>query len=60
MNARSTMQSKVEAYLTERRREGFALRIEGQQLGWFARFTDSIDRLLVSTTRRAVWWAKSQ
>jgi integrase len=40
MNARSTMQRKVEAYLLERRRAGFALRIEGQQLARFARFTD--------------------
>src|SRR6185437_3240223 len=41
MNARSTMQSKVEAYLAERRHAGFALRIEGQQLTYFARFVDA-------------------
>jgi integrase len=41
MNARSTMQHKVEAYLAERRRAGYALRIEGQQLARFARFTDT-------------------
>jgi len=41
MNARSTMQAKVAAYLAERRREGLKLRIEGQQLAWFARFADA-------------------
>jgi integrase len=40
MNARSTMQCKVEAYLAERRRAGYKLVIEGQQLQYFARFTD--------------------
>lgn len=42
MNARSTMQLKVGAYLAERRQAGFVLRIEGQQLTYFARFIDAI------------------
>ena len=41
MNAHSTMQRKVEAYLAERRRAGFVLCIEGQQLTYFARFIDA-------------------
>lgn len=40
MNTRSTMRSKVEAYLAERRQAGFALKIEAQQLARFARFAD--------------------
>lgn len=41
MNASSPMLHKVAAYLAERREAGFALRIEGQQLTYFARFIDA-------------------
>ena len=57
MNARSTMQRKVEAYLAERRREGFKLVIEGQQLGWFARFTDATGYRGPLTIEIASRWA---
>jgi integrase len=40
MNPRDTMLSKVNEYLTERRRAGFALSIAGRQLLSFARFAD--------------------
>ena len=40
MNPRDTMLSKVNEYLTERRRAGFALSIPGKQLLGFARFAD--------------------
>ena len=36
MNARSTMREKVDAYLVERRRAGFALTIDARQLARFA------------------------
>lgn len=57
MNARSTMQSKVDAYLAERRREGFKLRIEGEHLGWFARFTDATGYRGPLTIEIASRWA---
>jgi integrase len=57
MNARRTMQSKVDAYLAERRREGFKLRIEGEQLGWFARFTDATGYRGPLTIEIASRWA---
>jgi integrase len=40
MNPRSTMLSKVKAYLADRRRAGFALSIAGRQLLSFAHFSD--------------------
>jgi integrase len=57
MNARSTMQSKVEAYLAERRREGFGMKIAGQQLSWFAHFTDSTGYRGPLTIEIASRWA---
>lgn len=57
MNVRSTMHSKVAAYLAERRREGFALKIEGQQLSWFARFTDATGYRGPLTIEIASRWA---
>jgi integrase len=40
MNSRNTMFSKVETYLADRRRAGFALTIAGKQLFSFAHFID--------------------
>jgi hypothetical protein len=57
MNAGSTMQAKVAAYLAERRREGFRLRIEGQQLAWFARFVDATGYRGPLTIEIASRWA---
>jgi len=57
MNARSTMQSKVEAYLAERRREGFSMKIAGQQLSWFAQFTDATGYRGPLTIELASRWA---
>jgi integrase len=57
MNARSTMQNKVEAYLAERRREGFSMKIAGQQLSWFAQFTDATGYRGPLTIELASRWA---
>jgi integrase len=57
MNARSTMQSKVGAYLAERRREGFGMKIAGQQLCWFAHFADSAGYRGPLTIELASRWA---
>jgi integrase len=59
MNARSTMQSKVEAYLAERRQAGFILRIEGQQLACFARFIDATGYRGPLTIEIASRWANA-
>jgi len=57
MNARSTMRSKVEAYLAERRQAGFELKIDGEQLARFARFTDSSGYRGALTIAVASRWA---
>ena len=57
MNARSNMQRKVEAYLAERRQAGFVLRIEGQQLTYFARFIDATGYRGPLTIEIASRWA---
>lgn len=57
MNARCTMWSKVEAYLAERRRAGFALKIDGYQLARFARFTDESGYRGALTVAVASRWA---
>lgn len=57
MNAHSTMQHKVDAYLAERRQAGFALQIEGQQLARFARFTDATGYRGPMTIEIASRWA---
>jgi integrase len=57
MNARSTMRSKVEAYLAERRQAGFGLKIEGEQLARFARFTDGSGYRGAITIAVASRWA---
>jgi len=59
MNPRSTMRSKVEAYLAERRREGFRMEIAGQQLSWFAHFADSTGYRGPLTIELASRWSLS-
>lgn len=57
MNARDTMSSRVDAYLTSRRQSGFALRIEGEQLTRFARFVDASHYQGPLTVKLAMQWA---
>lgn len=57
MNARSTMRSKVQAYLAERRLAGFDLTIDAQQLARFARFTDDTGYRGALTVAIASRWA---
>lgn len=57
MNASRTMGPKVLAYLAERRRAGFELLIEGQQLVRFARFTDASGYRGALTVAVASRWA---
>jgi site-specific recombinase XerD len=57
VNARKSMASWVEAYLTRRRHAGFALRIEGQQLARFARFVDQQRYRGPLTVKLAMKWA---
>jgi integrase len=49
----------VEEYLADRRRLGFALEIEGQQLRSFGRFADSVGHAGPLTIDLAVRWATS-
>ena len=55
--APSSMRAVVEEYLAYRRRLGFALEIEGQQLHRFARFADQQGHPGFITTDLAVAWA---
>lgn len=57
MNAARTMAAKVEAYLSQRRHAGFALRIEGAQLARFAHFADQAGHQGPLTVKLAVRWA---
>lgn len=59
MNTHSTMRSKVEGYLRERRGAGFALKIEGRQLAWFARFADESGYRGPLTVELASRWANT-
>lgn len=59
MNISTTMQSKVESYLAERRQAGFALTIAGQQLLSFARFADSSGHKGPLTLKLAIVWANA-
>jgi integrase len=52
------MLSLAEDYLAARRRLGFALRIEGQQLLGFARYADQTGHTGPVTTELALRWAK--
>jgi integrase len=57
MNAPETMAARVEAYLNHRRRAGFELKIEGQQLARFALFADEAGHQGPPTIKLAVLWA---
>jgi integrase len=59
MNARSTMRAKVEEYLADRRRAGFALKIEAGQLARFARFVDDSGYRGPLTVELASRWARA-
>ena len=57
MGAPVTMRAAVEEYLAVRRKLGFALHIEGLELGRFARFADEVGHVGPITTEIAVRWA---
>jgi integrase len=57
MNRWQNMQERVDAYLTTRRRLGYALHIEGQQLQRFARFADARGHGAAITVELALAWA---
>ncbi|NGO90697.1 MAG: tyrosine-type recombinase/integrase [Halomonas sp.] len=57
MNTPVTFTERVEAYLDYRRRAGFALKIEGEQLMRFARFADRISPRGAMTVQLAEQWA---
>lgn len=57
MTAPTTMRTVVEDYLAMRRKLGFALLVEGQELERFARFADQIGHAAPITTELAVRWA---
>jgi integrase len=57
MNSPEAMNSKVEAYLDYRRRMGFELKIEGQQLVRFALFADKVGHQGPLTIKLAMEWA---
>lgn len=57
MKALSTMRAVVEEYLATRRKLGFALHVEGQELGRFARFAEQVGHAGPITTELAVRWA---
>mgnify|MGYP001814028019 CR=1 FL=1 len=57
MSRWSTMQARVEDYLTTRRQLGYALVIEGEQLQRFARFADAQQHRGAITVELAVAWA---
>ncbi len=57
MEAPLTMRDAVEEYLSVRRKLGFALAIEGQELGRFARFAEKAGQTEPITTELAVQWA---
>ena len=56
-SSETTMNARVEAYLEHRRRMGFALKIEGQQLERFALFADKDSVQGPLTIKLAVKWA---
>jgi len=60
MNQIPTMVSRVDAYLAERRRLGFELKIAATMLHSFARFADQSGHTGPLTTRLVIDWAKGQ
>lgn len=59
MNAPLTLLSRVEVYLAQRRRMGFTLHIEGEQLMRFAHFAEQIGHQGPLTIKLAAQWAAS-
>jgi len=59
MNIPTTMQDRVESYLTYRRQAGFSLTVDGQQLLRFARFADQSGHRGPLTLELAVSWANA-
>lgn len=57
MNTLIGMRAVVDEYLTTRRKLGFALHVEGQELGRFARFADQLGHAGPITTDLAIRWA---
>ncbi|MDJ0863350.1 MAG: tyrosine-type recombinase/integrase [Gammaproteobacteria bacterium] len=57
MNAQTNLRAEVNSYLTDRRRAGYALRIEGQQLLRFAQFAEQSGHQGPLTLELAVRWA---
>lgn len=57
MNIHETFAARVEAYLDYRRRAGFTLKIEGEQLARFARFADQLGHQGPLTVKLAEQWA---
>jgi integrase len=55
-----TMQARVAAYLAERRRLGFSLKIHGTMLYSFARFVDSSDHVGPLTSATVLDWVKGR
>jgi len=59
MSASSTLSARIEAYLASRRHAGFALKIDGEQLGRFARFAQQAGHCGPLTVRLASQWASA-
>lgn len=59
MTTHTTFMARVNAYLDYRRRAGFALKIEGEQLARFAAFADHLDPQSPLTVQLAVQWASA-
>lgn len=59
MSTPDTMTAKVDAYLDDRRRSGFALRVEGKELHRFAQFADEHHHRGALTLKLATQWASA-
>ena len=59
MSASSTISARIDAYLASRRHAGFALRIDGEQLGRFARFAQQAGHRGPLTVKLASQWASA-
>jgi integrase len=58
MNAPANIQSRVQAYLAERRRLGFQLKTSGRTLMSFARYVDALDQAGPLTLDVMIEWAQ--
>jgi integrase len=59
MNPQISIAARIADYLAVRRRAGFKLEVEGEQLRRFARFAEQVDHHGTLTIRLAVQWASS-